>query len=213
MKQIFNIKNVLIVLLIGIALLEFINPGGFMPKRTVTVAQVDSIPYAVHDTIPYETEVEVEVPVPYEVEKVIHDTVPMAVDTLAILSKLYAKNEVKETLTLPNGLGTVALKETISENKVIARSFDAKVKQKVVKDTIYTPEMKVSQLYVGFDANFDKPNVVRLLGLGLILKDKSDKLYKLSAGVNNTVVDGLKGEFQPYVGGGIYWKIKSNKKK
>ena len=213
MKKIFDIRHIVIVLLILLALLEFINPGGFMPNRVIKTVQTDSIPYAVHDTIPYETEVEVEVPVPYEVQVVVHDTVLTPVDTAAILKDYYVKNEVKETLTLPNGLGTIALNETISQNKVLSRSFDAKVKQKVVKDTIYTPEPKKTQLFFGFDANFDKPNVVRLMGLGLILKDKSDRLYKVSTGVNNTVVNGLSGEFQPYIGGGVYWKINLKKKK
>lgn len=213
MKKIFDIRHIIIVLLLALALLEFINPGGFMPNRTVNVVQTDSIPYPVHDTIPYETEVEVEVPVEYEVQVVVRDTVTMPVDTAAILKDFYAKNEIKETLTLPNGLGTIALNETISQNKILSRSFDAKVKQKVINDTIYTPEPKKTQLFFGFDANFDKPNVVRLMGLGLILKDKSDRLYKVSTGVNNTVVNGLTGEFQPYVGGGVYWKINLKKKK
>lgn len=213
MKKIFDIRHIIIVLLVLIALLEFLNPGGFMPNRTVKVIQTDSIPYPVHDTIPYETEVEVEVPVEYEVQVVVHDTILTPVDTAAILKDFYVKNEIKEILTLPNGLGTIGLNETISQNKVLSRSFDAKVKQKIVKDTIYTPEPKKTQMFFGFDANFDKPNVVRLMGLGLILKDKSDRLYKVSAGVNNTVVNGLNGEFQPYIGGGVYWKINLKKKK
>jgi hypothetical protein len=51
------------------------------------------------------------------------------------------------------------------------------------------------------------------MGLGFIIKDKNDRLYKVSTGVNNTVVNGLTGEFQPYVGGGVYWKINVKKKK
>ncbi len=213
MKKIFDIRHIIIVLLLLIALFEFINPRGLMPNRTLTVVQTDSIPYAVHDTIPYEVEVEVEVPVEYEVQVAVHDTILTPVDTAAILKVFYAKNEIKETLNLPNGLGTIALNETISENKVLSRSFDAKVKQKVINDTIYTPEPKKTQLFFGFDANFDKPNVVRLMGLGLVLKDKRDRLYKVSTGVDNTVVNGLTGQFEPYVGGGVYWKINLGKNK
>ena len=63
MKKIFDIRHIAIVLLLIIALLEFINPGGFIPNRTVKVPQIDSIPYAVHDTVPVPEEVQVEVPV------------------------------------------------------------------------------------------------------------------------------------------------------
>lgn len=215
MKKYLDIRNIIILVLIASTAIVAINPKGIIPNRTKYHQIIDSIPYPVHDTVTVDSLVEVEVDVPYEVRipYAVHDTVPMLVDTAAILKNFYVKNEIKENLTLPNGLGTIELKETISENKVLSRTFDAKVKQKVIKDTIYTPEPKKTQLYAGFDANFDKPNMVRLMGLGLILKDKSDRLYKVSAGVNNTVVNGLTGEFQPYVGGGVYWKIKINKKK
>ncbi len=215
MKKYLDIKNIIILLLIASTAIVVINPKGIIPNRTKYHQVIDSIPYPVHDTITVDSlvEVEVEVPVEVNVPYAVHDTVPMPVDTAAILKDFYAKNEIKDKLTLPNGLGTVELTETVSQNKILSRSFDAKVKQKVVKDTIYTPEPKKTQMYFGFDANFDKPNVVRLMGLGLILKDKSDRLYKVSAGVNNTVVNGLNGEFQPYVGGGVYWKINLKKMK
>jgi hypothetical protein len=215
MKKYLDVRNIIILLLLASTVIVAVNPRGIMPNRTKYHQIIDSIPYPVHDTLMVDSLVEVEVEVPYEVQipYPIHDTLLMPVDTAAILKDFYVKNEVKETLTLPNGLGTIALNETISQNKVLSRSFDAKVKQKVIKDTIYTPEPKKTQLFFGFDANFDKPNVVRLMGLGLILKDKSDRLYKVSTGVNNTVVNGLSGEFQPYIGGGVYWKINLKKKK
>jgi hypothetical protein len=215
MKKYLDVRNIIILLLLASTVIVAVNPRGIMPNRTKYHQIIDSIPYPVHDTLMVDSLVEVEVEVPYEVQipYPVHDTLLMPVDTAAILKDFYVKNEVKETLTLPNGLGTIALNETISQNKVLSRSFDAKVKQKVIKDTIYTPEPKKTQLFFGFDANFDKPNVVRLMGLGLILKDKSDRLYKVSTGVNNTVVNGLSGEFQPYIGGGVYWKINLKKKK
>lgn len=212
MKKIFDIRHIIIVLLILLAIVEFLNPKGFMPKRTVFVSQTDSIPYPVHDTIPVEFETEVEVPVPYEVKVEVHDTIAMAVDTALILKDFYAKNDIKETLKLPNNLGTIDLKETISQNKVLSRSFDAKVKQKVVKDTIYTPEPRKTRYYLGFDAKLDKPNFVSILGFGFLIKDKNEKIYKIDLGVQNLVAPGTTlGEFTPYIGGGVYWNIHPKK--
>ena len=90
MKKYLDIRNIVIVILILIALLEFLNPKGFMPNRTKLVVQTDSIPYAVHDTIPEEVEVEVEVEVPVEVEVERRVEVPVIqqVDTTEIL-KIY----------------------------------------------------------------------------------------------------------------------------
>lgn len=215
MKKYLDIRNIIISLLLATTAIIAINPKGIIPNRTKHHQKIDSIPYPVYDTITVDSLVEVEVDVPYEVQipYAVHDTVLVPVDTGAILKNFYAKIETKDNLTLPNGLGVIELTETISENKVLSRSFDAKVKQKVVRDTIYTLEPKKTQMYFGFDANFDRLNVVRLMGLGFIIKDKNDRLYKVSTGVNNTVVSGVTGEFQPYVGGGVYWKINVKKKK
>ncbi len=111
MKKLINIPNAIILLLVVISVIEFINPKGIMPNRTIL--KVDSVPYAVHDTIPVdsliEVEVEVEVPVPYEVEKRIEVPVYQTIDTMEILKIHFAKVQHKEVLTLPNNQGTVHL--------------------------------------------------------------------------------------------------------
>jgi hypothetical protein len=81
----------------------------------------------------------------------------------------------------------------------------------IIKDTIYTPTPLKTQLYLGFDAKFDKPNVVNLMGLGVVLKTKDEKLYKIGVGLANNVIDGTTGRLSPYLGGGVYWKVKLKK--
>lgn len=211
MKKIFGIKNIIIFVLSASTAIVAINPKGIMPNRTKYHKIVDSIPYPVHDTIPFESLVEVEVPVEVRIPYAVHDTVPTIVDTNAILKDYLAKVESKERLTLPNKQGTIDLVETISQNKIIDRTFVANIKPTIKKDTIYQPEPKKTQFFVGFDARFDQPNVVELLGLGFVLKDKSDRLYKIDLGVSNRVKELNTGEFVPYVGGGVYWKIKVKK--
>lgn len=50
------------------------------------------------------------------------------------------------------------------------------------------------------------------MGLGLIIKDKRERIYRLSGGVENRVsLDRISGSFTPYIGGGVYWKIGSKK--
>jgi hypothetical protein len=67
--------------------------------------------------------------------------------------------------------------------------------------------------YFGIDAKLDKPNVINLIGLGFIIKDKDAKhLYKIGIGVSNKVgSDGTNGTLVPYIGGGVYWNV--NRKK
>ena len=46
------------------------------------------------------------------------------------------------------------------------------------------------------------------MGLGMVLKTKDEKLYKIGVGLSNNVTDGTNGKLSPYLGGGVYWKVK-----
>lgn len=208
MKKLLDVRHFVIIVLLLIAIVELINPKGFMPHRTVL--KVDSIPYAVHDTIPVDSlvEVEVEVPVPYEVEKRVEVPVIQPVDTNEILKIHFAKVPHKEVLTLPNNQGTVTIIDTISKNTVVNRKFISDIKRMIVKDTIYTKEPKKNQVFFGFDGGFSGLDIVSHIGTGILIKTKEDKIFHVDLGVANRTTDGVNGSFTPYVGGGVYWKIK-----
>jgi hypothetical protein len=194
-----------LVILLGLTLF---NPGGHLPNRIKYVPTVDSIPYAVHDTVYVDSLVEVEVEVPVEVEVTKEVVVTQPVDTMGILKIFYVKNIKKDVLTLPNNVGTLTLIDTISQNKIVGRSFESKIKKQIVKDTLRLPEEKKNKVYFGLNTQIDRPNLVNGLGMGLLYQTKEDKIFKLGVGVNNRVTDGTTGRFTPYVDAGIYWKIK-----
>jgi hypothetical protein len=106
MKKHLNAKNITIVILIILLFLVFLNPGGHLPTRTKYVPKIDSVEYAIHDTVTVdslvEVEVEVEVPVEVEVEKIVEVPVYQTIDTMEILKVHFAKVQHKEVLTLPN---------------------------------------------------------------------------------------------------------------
>jgi hypothetical protein len=210
MKKLVNIPNAIILLLVVISVIEFINPKGIMPNRDIL--KVDSIPYAVHDTIAVdslvEVEVEIEVPVEVEVEKRVEVPVYQTVDTMEILKVHFAKVQHKEVLTLPNNQGTVTLIDTISKNSIVNRKFIADVKRMIVKDTIYTKEPKKNQVFFGFNGGFSSVDVVSHIGTGVLFKTKDDKIFHVDLGVANRTTDGVNGSFTPYLGGGVYWKLK-----
>jgi hypothetical protein len=214
MKKYLDVRNGIIILLLLIVIIEFINPKGIMPNRIEVVTKTDSIPYPIHDTVPVESlvEVEVEVPVPYEVEKRVEIPVTQFIDTLAILKDFNAKNELKEQLILPGNLGVVNLNQVISQNKVISREFDAKITPKTVRDTIYTPTPRKTEVYYGFFGGLNRADVMPSVGLGVMLKTKNDKIIHGGLGVYNRVSDnGVSGTLTPYISGGVYWKIKLKK--
>jgi len=112
---------------------------------------------------------------------------------------------------LPDSLGTVAITDTISQNKILGRTFNASVKERTIKETMIVKEPAKTQLYYGLNGGFNKADLVSAVGAGLILKTKKDKIYQFTLGVNNRTTDGTTGSFSPYVGFGTYWKIKVKK--
>ena len=212
MKKILDIRHIVIVLLLLICALEFLNPKGFMPNRTKIVTQIDSIPFEVHDTteieVPVEVEVLYEVKVPYEVK--VEVPVIQSVDTAQILKSHFAKIQYKDVLKLPNNQGTITITDTIANNTIVNRKFIADVKRMIINDTIYTQIPRKTEAYLGLDVKFDKPNVINIIGLSMLFKNKDDRhMYKLGVGVTNRVDDaGTEGKLTPFIGGGVYWKLK-----
>ena len=208
-----NLKNIAIAVLVIIVLLEYFNPGGKMPGRTV---RIDGKKYEVikHDIDTFEV-VKTKI-VTKKGEDIYHETIkevviPTIVDTAALLKDFFAKNVYKDTLRLPDSLGIVAVTDTITQNKILGRTFNASVKQREIKETLIVKELPKTQVYYGFNGGFNKADVVSNIGAGVIIKTKKDKIYQLGAGVANRVTDGTNGTLSPYVGAGVYWKIKLKK--
>jgi hypothetical protein len=213
--KLLNLKNIAIVVLLLIVGLEIWNPGGVMPGKKVII---DGKPYEVikHeiDTIDViKTKV-----VTKKGEDIYHETIvekevviPAVVDTMALLKDYYSKVLYKDTLVLPDSLGTVAVTDTISQNKIFGRTFNASVKQREIKELMIVKEPAKTQVYYGFTGGFNKADVVSNVGAGLLVKTKKDKIYQVGVGVANRVTDGTNGKLSPYIGGGVYWKIKLKK--
>jgi hypothetical protein len=215
MKKFLNLKNIAIAVLVVIVLLEYFNPGGKMPGRTV---RIDGKKYEVikHDIDTFEV-VKTKV-VTKKGEDIYHETIvekeiiiPAVVDTAALLKDYYSKVLYKDVLVLPDSLGTIAVTDTISQNKIWGRTFDAKVKQREIKETLIVKELPKTQVYYGLTGGFNKEDVISNVGAGLIIKTKKDKIYQINAGVANRVTDGTNGTLSPYIGAGVYWKIKLKK--
>ncbi len=216
MKKLLNFKNIAIAALIIYVLLQWFNPGGVMPGgRTI---KIDGKKYEVLKHTIDTIEVEKVKVVTKKGEDIYHEVIvekevqiPAVVDTAALLKDYYSKVLYKDVLVLPDSLGTVAVTDTISQNKILGRTFDANVKQRTIKETLIVKEPARNQVYYGLNGGFNKADVVSSVGAGIMLKTKKDKIYQFTLGVNNRVVDGTTGGFSPYVGFGTYWKIKVKK--
>jgi hypothetical protein len=205
MKKILDVRHFIILALIItlIVLLKSDKP----PKIMEVVKEVPSEP--IHDTI----SVEVEVPYVIKGEDIYHDTtiyVPtyVSVDTAAILQNYFVTNSFNDTLKLNNNQGFIYLNQTVSENKIASRKWSASVKPKIVREPAPEPPPIKNQVFLGINGAISREDWVNSLGAGLILKTKKDHLYQVGIGVANRTVDGVTGEFRPFINGGVYWKIK-----
>ncbi len=207
-----TIKNIVLVILILILGYQ-LKSGKINIGKTI---MVDGKSYQVikeiHDTI----EVVKTKIVTKKGADIVHETIrevniPTIVDTQALLHDYFAKNIYKDTLRLPDSLGYVFLTDTITKNKIEGRTFNASVKQRVINNTTIVKELPKTKMYYGLEGGFNKADVISHLGFGFLINTKRDKIYHLGVGVANRTTDGTSGKLTPYIGGGVYWKIKLRK--
>jgi hypothetical protein len=213
MKKLLNLKNIAIALLIVIVVFQ--QCGG-NKKVTGEIVKVDGKKYELikHEIDTVEV-VKTKV-VTKKGEDIYHETIkevtiPAIVDTQALLQDYFAKNIYKDTLQLPDSLGIVSLIDTITQNKILGRTFNASVKQRVIKETTIVKELPKTKFFYGLEGGFNKADLISHLGMGFLINTKSDKMYHLGVGVANRTIDGTTGTLAPYIGGGVYWKIRLKK--
>jgi len=164
-------------------------------KHTVdtVIVPVVQTEYKKGETIYRERVVEVEVPVPTKV------------DTGIILKDFFSKFVYKDTLKLKDSLGYIAVTDTITQNKILGRFYDAHVNKTTIKETTIVKELPNNQVYIGGVAGFDKTNIVNFVGPTLVFKTKKDKMFSIGVGYGTNQNLSIQG--------GMYWKISLKKKK
>jgi len=215
MKKLLNFKNIAIAALIIFVLLQWFNPGDILPGKKVFIAgkAYEVIKHEIDTVDIVKTKV-----VTKKGEDIYHETIvekeviiPAVIDTAALLKDYYSKVLYKDVLVLPDSLGTVAVTDTISQNKILGRTFNANVKQRTIKETTIVKELPKTKVFYGLEGGFNKADFVSSVGAGVLINTKKDKIYQLGVGVDNRTTDGTNGSFSPYVKGGVYWKIKFRK--
>jgi hypothetical protein len=214
MKKLLNLKNIAIALLVAIVVFQ--QCGGDK-KVTGEIVKVDGKKYELikHEIDTVEV-VKTKV-VTKKGEDIYHETIkevtiPAVIDTQSLLHDYFVKNIYKDTLHLPDSLGIVSLIDTIYQNKLLGRTFNANVKQRIIKETTIVKELPKTQVFYGFTGGFNKEDVVSNIGASLLIKSKSDKIFQIGIGVANKLgSDGTNGTLTPYIGGGVFWKIKAKK--
>lgn len=143
-----------------------------------------------------------------EKEKIIKVPVYTKGDTIRIVESYNQKVLYKDKLVLDDNLGTIELTDTLYQNKILGRKWNAVIKEKTITDTKIVKELPKNQVYLGVNGSLDKVNFGNSIGGGVLLKTKKDKIYQLNLGISNQQSTGGNNQIVPYIGGGVYWKIK-----
>jgi hypothetical protein len=136
-----------------------------------------------------------------EKEKIVNVPVYTKGDTIKIVQEYNKKVLYKDKLVLKDGLGTVEITDTIYQNKILGRKWNAIVKERTVVDTKIVKELPKNQVYIGVQGLVGNSNA--LAGPQLTLKTKKDNMYGTSL-----LID---GNGNKYFGVSVGWKIKLKK--
>jgi hypothetical protein len=226
MNIIFNLlvkrwKELLILLLVGVIFLMRGCGTDYSDKEIINVDGEDfELIKKEIDTVFVEKEVKVTKYVPkYITKEVIKEVeIPVDVDSLAIIKDYFSKVTVKDTLNLaydfpdvvtdslgnkPSGdLGFGILTDVISQNRVESREIDWFFKIPTVYNTTIVKELPKNEFYYGFGVGVDQTNGFGNLSVNGLLKTKKMSIYGLNIGLSNQA-----GQYKPFVGTSLYWKI------
>ena len=109
------------------------------------------------------------------VRYLVHDTVQILTDYM----RTYAYSD-----TINVDSNTFVINDTISQNKIQSRGFEAKITEKTILTTITkTPKAK-NTLYLGFRGDLSESNGLEVLSPGIMLNAKNKALIGLNLNIN-----------------------------
>ena len=209
MKKFLNLKNIAIIALVALVAIKWLSPSEkvyvegkpyeVIKNTTDTVTVVNTKVVFKKGKTVYKKVI---------VEKKIEVPTPILVDTMSILKGYYSKVSYKDTLLLSDSLGTVSILGTITQNKILDRTFNASIKQRTIKDTINIKELPKTKIYYGTEGGFNHTNFVSHLGVAVLVKTKKDRIYNLGVGYSSQVVGSKLQSWTPYISTGMFWRVK-----
>jgi hypothetical protein len=136
--------------------------------------------------------------IPYVVIDSVHDSVRYLVhDTIRIVSDYMRTYAYSDTINVDSN--TFVISDTISQNMIQSRRFEAKITEKTIFTTITKEAKAKNTLYLGFRGDLSGSNGLEVLSPGIVLNVKNKALIGLNVDL------GLNRQIR--YGAGIYFKI------
>ena len=128
----------------------------------------------------------------------VHDSVRYLVhDTVQILTDYMRTYAYSDTINVDSN--TFVINDTISQNKIQSRGFEAKITEKTILTTITKAAKARNTLYLGFRGDLSEANGLEVLSAGIILNAKNKALIGLNVNINKNFNIGYSGS--------VYFKI------
>ena len=124
------------------------------------------------------------------VQYLVHDTVQILTDYM----RIYAYSD-----TINVDSNTFVINDTISQNKIQSRGFEAKITEKTILTTITKTPKARNTLYLGFRGDLSEANGLEVLSPGIMLNAKNKALIGLNVNINKNFNIGYSGS--------VYFKI------
>ena len=131
--------------------------------------------------------------------------IPADVDTMDILRDYFTKRLYVDTLEIKD-FGSVVIKDTLFQNKILTREFNASLQTKIINDVTIVKALPKPHVYFGGGVGVDKENILNNVHIGILLRKKGNKIYGVESGLSNS---GVLSDFNttPFVNFKIYRKI------
>jgi hypothetical protein len=120
----------------------------------------------------------------------IHDTVHILSDYM----RIYAYSD-----TINQDSNIFVINDTVSQNRIKSRSFEAKITEKTIYVKEYYAEKAKYRLFYGIRGDFSQDNGLEVLSPGLMLNAKNKALIGLNLNINKN--------YNISYSGSIYFKI------
>jgi hypothetical protein len=128
----------------------------------------------------------------------VHDSVRYLVhDTIRIVSDYMRTYAYSDTIKVDSN--TFVINDTISQNKIQSRGFEAKITEKTILTTITKAAKAKNTLYLGFRGDLSESNGLEVLSPGIMLNAKNKTLIGLNVNINKNFNIGYSGS--------VYFKL------
>ena len=128
----------------------------------------------------------------------VHDSVQYLVhDTIRIVTDYMRTYAYSDTINVDSN--TFVINDTISQNKIQSRGFEAKITEKTILTTITKAAKAKNTLYLGFRGDLSESNGLEVLSPGIMLNAKNKALIGLNVNISKNFNIGYSGS--------VYFKL------